>query len=70
MYNCQHCGDGFTARKADRDRGWARFCGKSCKAKAQEKRTGQYRAYQQRQNSSDYDMDFDGGWDEHKAWRF
>jgi hypothetical protein len=27
------CGDIFQARKADRDRGWGRYCSKSCKAK-------------------------------------
>ena len=34
-YECQCCGNGFTARVADRKRGWARFCSKSCKAKRQ-----------------------------------
>jgi hypothetical protein len=29
---CQNCGGGFVAKKADRKRGWARFCSKSCKA--------------------------------------
>ena len=27
------CGDTFQARQADRDRGWGRYCSKSCKAK-------------------------------------
>ena len=27
------CGDTFTARVADRKRGWGRYCSKSCKAK-------------------------------------
>lgn len=49
-YKCACCGDPFTARKADRARGWARFCSKSCKAKKQEARTGQYRAYQERRD--------------------
>ena len=30
--NCQRCGDLFTARVADRRRGWGKFCSKSCKA--------------------------------------
>ncbi len=47
QYKCASCGDLFTARVADRKRGWARFCGKSCKAKKQESRTGQYARYQQ-----------------------
>lgn len=44
-YRCIGCGDPFTARVADRARGWARFCSKSCKAIKQEQRTGQHRAY-------------------------
>lgn len=75
QYQCQNCGDGFTARTADRARGWARFCSKSCKAVRQERTTGQNQAYQRRRQAaeegySDADLDFDGGWDEHKAWRF
>ena len=27
-----YCGKAFQARKADRDRGWGRFCSKACKA--------------------------------------
>ena len=42
VYKCKRCGDPFTARVADRKRGWARFCSKSCKAIHQEKRTGQH----------------------------
>lgn len=42
---CRCCGSPFTARLADRKRGWARFCSKSCKAKHQEARTGQYSRY-------------------------
>lgn len=43
-YKCACCGDPFTARTADRKRGWARFCSKRCKAIKQEARTGQYAA--------------------------
>ena len=49
IYDCANCGDPFEARVADRKRGWARFCSKSCKAKKQEKRTGQYSQYKTRQ---------------------
>jgi endogenous inhibitor of DNA gyrase (YacG/DUF329 family) len=42
QYQCASCGDPFLAREADRKRGWARFCSKSCKAIKQEQRTGQY----------------------------
>ena len=38
----------FTARVADRKRGWAKYCSKSCKAKEQESRTGQYEDYLRR----------------------
>ena len=68
QYQCISCGDTFTARVADRKRGWAKFCSKSCKATEQEKRTGQYAAHQTRQSSSEDHGDFDGGWDEHKSW--
>ncbi|MFY2088356.1 hypothetical protein ACOTDN_17975 [Achromobacter xylosoxidans] len=50
QYKCQACGGTFTARTADRKRGWARFCSKSCKARKQEARTGQHRAYLGRQD--------------------
>lgn len=32
---CAHCRQPFQARQVDRDRGWAKFCSKSCKAKRQ-----------------------------------
>lgn len=35
---------------ADRARGWARYCSKSCKAMKQELRTGQHAAYQERRD--------------------
>ncbi len=38
--NCARCRDPFTARVADRKRGWGRFCSKSCKAIRQTQRTG------------------------------
>lgn len=45
-YKCRTCGNPFEARVADRKRGWARFCSKSCKAIKQEQRTGQHREFQ------------------------
>jgi hypothetical protein len=27
---CDHCGEEFEARARDRERGWAKFCGKPC----------------------------------------
>ena len=29
-YNCEYCGKSFHARLCDRNRGWGRFCSKSC----------------------------------------
>ncbi len=48
-YKCARCQQPFEAREADRKRGWARFCSKSCKAVVQEVRTSQYRAHLYRQ---------------------
>lgn len=42
------CGVSFDARVADRNRGWGRFFSKSCKARFQERRTGQYAAFMNR----------------------
>lgn len=42
---CPVCRDEFKARLSDVKRGWGKFCSKSCKAKEQEKRTGQYKNY-------------------------
>lgn len=39
-YRCKCCGQPFTARTADRKRGWARFCSKRCKAIRQTQQTG------------------------------
>lgn len=40
---CECCRKEFSARQADVNRGWARFCSKSCKAISQENKTGQYK---------------------------
>ena len=42
---CSHCSKTIRVRVADHNRGWGKFCNKSCKAKYQEKRNGQYAAY-------------------------
>lgn len=42
---CKACQNDFEARVADRKRGWAKFCSKSCKAKKQESKTHNYRTY-------------------------
>lgn len=44
-YKCACCKQPFIARTADRKRGWARFCSKSCKAVRQERKTGQHASY-------------------------
>jgi hypothetical protein len=65
IYICQRCREPFLARVADRNRGWARFCSKSCKAIKQTQRTGYAGP-----RTSERDVD-DGeglGWDAHKAW--
>jgi len=68
---CKWCKKPFQARAADVKRGWAKFCSKSCKAKEQEKRTGQYRALGARDADADHERAMDdstGGWDE-GGWR-
>lgn len=50
------CGVIFTARVADRKRGWGKYASKSCKARRQEARTGQYQAYKARE----YQREFGG----------
>lgn len=42
---CEWCGCDMQVRTADVNRGWGKFCSKSCKAKKQEKKNGQYKAY-------------------------
>lgn len=42
---CKNCKKKFFARSADVNRGWGIFCSRSCKAKEQERRTGQHAQY-------------------------
>lgn len=49
------CGRVKEVRTADVKRGWGKFFSKSCKAKHQERRTGQYAQYKRRSNMSDVD---------------
>lgn len=42
---CANCKKDITVRLADHNRGWGKFCNKSCKAKHQEKHNGQHAAY-------------------------
>lgn len=61
-YNCERCGKPFTAREADRKRGWAKFCSKSCKASEQSARTGATGP------TDDLEMIEGSGWGDHKVW--
>lgn len=64
---CTCCKKEFQARQADRNRGWARFCPKRCKAIEQESRTGQYAKYLSNKTEYVEDIDYEGpGWDAHK----
>lgn len=47
------CGKTKKVRTADVKRGWGLFYSKSCKARHQEKRTGQYKKYMNRRSKSD-----------------
>ena len=53
---CKLCKNEFSARVADRKRGWARFCSKSCKAVKQERKNGQHRAYLQGRGVSNLNL--------------
>lgn len=66
IYKCACCGDPFRARTADRKRGWARFCSKSCKAIRQTQRTGYAGPGAHFDNYPH--GDFGEGWDGHKVW--
>lgn len=67
-YKCDHCKSEFEARVADRKRGWARFCSKSCKAKKQEKRTGQMKKYLQRRSRTSFSNDIEDGFHPHDTY--
>lgn len=60
QFKCQRCGITFTARLADRARGWAKSCSKSCAANVREKALGTHRF-------SDGRFDDDGYEQEHGA---
>lgn len=70
QYKCACCGALFTARTADRARGWARFCSKSCKAKKQARTTGLpvhlHRRY--RNDMDAYGSSFAPGSSEDMSW--
>ena len=49
------CGRKKMVRTADVKRGWGKFYSKSCKAREQEKRTGQYKNYMNSEGERDWD---------------
>lgn len=70
---CKYCKAPFVARLADVKRGWAKFCSKSCKAKEQERRTGQNAQYKAFKAMNDEEAmhheacaSIEMGWDGHK----
>lgn len=52
--HCECCGKSMQVRSADVARGWGRFCSKTCKASAQERRTGQHAAHLRASRSGAY----------------
>jgi hypothetical protein len=71
---CKECKVEFEARQADVNRGWGKYCSKSCKSKKQHKKmpfdhelgcivTGTKRKLNR---SYDYRDDYDPSWDGHK----
>jgi hypothetical protein len=70
-YRCDCCKQMFRARVADRNRGWARYCSKSCKAVKQDQRGGRYQAYRESYEDDWHLAGLDAmeaGWDGHKVW--
>lgn len=55
------CGKKKRVRTADVKRGWGKYYSKSCKAKAQERRTKQFAAYIQQQRYNDDEDTFEVG---------
>ena len=53
-YQCRWCGEPFTARVADRNRGWARSCSKACASSRREKKLGKTGSgFRDRQDAAD-----------------
>lgn len=65
---CKHCKSDITVRLADHNRGWGKFCNKSCKAKYQENRNGQYAAYQNGRGVSNLHPERLKDYDREKMW--
>lgn len=59
-FKCAACGGKFTARIADRKRGWARCCSKSCAATINNKKTRNYQRFINRQRTKDGGVQLSG----------
>lgn len=65
------CGRKKQVRVADRKRGWGKYFSKSCKAKHQERQTGQYAAHLRggdREIDDDIGHPFESGYFGHGQW--
>ena len=64
------CGRKKEVRIADVKRGWGKFYSKSCKAKWQENKTGQYSKYLRKEKAYANNEDYNEPecWDEHKDY--
>lgn len=67
------CGRKKDVRLSDIKRGWGKFYSKSCKAKYQERKTGQYKNYWRMRDEIEAERDHgyamvesERGWDGHK----
>jgi hypothetical protein len=65
---CAHCNAAFSARTVDRERGWAKFCSKSCKALSQARRSDYLGSDEEHDDLCANAVEGDG-WDAHKVWR-
>ena len=63
------CGRKKMVKQADLNRGWGLFFNKSCKARHQENRTGQYARYlQSSRRSEEFFQVGQEPWDDHKSY--
>lgn len=63
---CKVCNIEFSARIADRRRGWAKCCSKSCAAKLSNSSTGKYTL--KHDDDDEAYLVEDGSWDAHKGY--
>lgn len=63
VVKCKRCREPFSARVADRKRGWGKFCSKSCKAIKQTQKRG----WLGPRDLTIFD-EVDESWDSHKGY--